>query len=270
LIMTLIALLYLRGQIRPIRRLAAAATAFGKGRMLQYQPSGAAEVREAGKAFLQMRDRIERQIEQRTLMLSGVSHDLRTPLTRMRLALSLLEDPESGTQIAKDVEEMDRMLNAFLDFAKAEALDDPELTSPIKIAREAIEKATRSGSAVSAGQIDQADELELRPMALSRALDNLIGNAIRYGTSARVSLNVDDSSIRFIIEDDGPGIAAKDRDAALKPFSRLDQSRNQDAGSGVGLGLAIANDIARQHGGHLNLGESASMGGLSAEISIPR
>ena len=269
LVMTLVALLYLRGQVRPIRRLAAAATAFGKGRVLQYQPSGAAEVREAGQAFLEMRDRIERQIEQRTLMLSGVSHDLRTPLTRMRLALSLLDDPDGGSPIAKDVDEMDRMLTAFLDFAKVEALDDPELISPANIAREAIEKATRSGHAVSVGQIDQAEELELRPMALSRALDNLIGNATQYASKAQVSLHVDDTSVRFVVEDDGPGIAAEDREAALKPFSRLDQSRNQDAGSGVGLGLAIASDIARQHGGQLHLGESLSLGGLSAEIIIP-
>ncbi len=270
LIITLVALLYLRGQVRPIRRLAAAATAFGKGRVLQYQPSGAAEVREAGQAFLQMRDRIERQIEQRTLMLSGVSHDLRTPLTRIRLAISLLDDPDGGSPIVKDVDEMDRMLNAFLDFAKAESLDDPELISPTKIALEAIEKASRSGRAVTEGQIDQVDEMELRPMALSRALDNLIGNAIRYGTNAKVSLRIDDTSVRYTVEDDGPGIAAGDRDAAIKPFSRLDQARNQDAGSGVGLGLAIASDIARQHGGQLQLGESASMGGLRAEISIPR
>ena len=270
LVMTLVALLYLRGQVRPIRRLAAAATAFGKGRMLQYQPSGAAEVREAGRAFLEMRDRIDRQIEQRTLMLSGVSHDLRTPLTRMRLALSLLDDPDGGSPIAKDLDEMDRMLNAFLDFAKSEALDDPEMISPAKIAHDAIEKAARSGHAVTAGQIDQADEMELRPMALSRALDNLIGNAIQYATKARVSFRVDDSSVRFVVEDDGPGIAAADREVARKPFSRLDQSRNQDAGSGVGLGLAIASDIARQHGGQLHLGESASLGGLRAEISIPR
>ncbi len=270
LIMTLVALLYLRGQVRPIRRLAAAATAFGKGRMLQYQPSGAAEVREAGRAFLEMRDRIDRQIEQRTLMLSGVSHDLRTPLTRMRLALSLLNDPDGGSPIAKDLDEMDRMLNAFLDFAKSEALDDPELIGPAKIARDAIEKAARSGHAVSEGKIDQAEEMELRPMALSRALDNLIGNAVQYATKARVSLHADDNSIRFAVEDDGPGIAEEDREAARKPFSRLDQSRNQDAGSGVGLGLAIASDIARQHGGQLHLGKSASLGGLSAEISIPR
>ena len=270
LIMTLIALLYLRGQVRPIRRLAAAATAFGKGRVLQYQPSGAAEVREAGQAFLEMRDRIEHQIEQRTLMLSGVSHDLRTPLTRMRLALSLLDDPDGGRQIASDVDEMDRMLNEFLDFAKAEALDDPELVNPADLAREAIEKAVRSGNAVSAGHIDQSEDIELRPMALLRALDHLISNGVRYGTSAHVSVLLDASSVRFIVEDDGPGIAERDRDAALKPFSRLDQSRNQDAGSGVGLGLAIASDIARQHGGQLHLGDSASFGGLSAEISIPR
>ncbi len=270
IIMTLIALLYLRGQVRPIRRLAAAATAFGKGRVLQYQPSGAAEVREAGRAFLEMRDRIERQIEQRTLMLSGVSHDLRTPLTRIRLALSLLENPDGSAQIAKDLDEMDRMLNAFLDFAKAEALDDPEFTEPALIIEEAVEKAVRSEQPVSAGQIDQAGDMELRPMALSRALDNLIGNAVRYGTSARVSLHVDADHVRFRVEDDGPGIVAQDRDAALKPFSRLDRSRNQDAGSGVGLGLAIASDIARQHGGHLQLGNSESLGGLCAEITIPR
>lgn len=269
--MTVIALLYLRGQVRPIRRLAAAASAFGKGRNVAYRPLGATEVREAGQAFLEMRDRIERHIEQRTLMLSGVSHDLRTPLTRMRLALSLADDTEDTRDLLRDVQEMEGMLEAFLNFARNEAFDEPEARRVDDIVAEAIDRSLRAGRDVTAGAIQNGDvELNVRIAALERALDNLIGNAVRYGGKARLSAIVNEGETRFIVEDNGPGIPPERRHEAIKAFARLDEARNQDGGSGVGLGLAISADIARQHGGVLELGESADLGGLKAEIVLPR
>lgn len=268
-LMVLIALLYLRGQVRPIRRLAAAASAFGKGRSVPYRPAGAAEVREAGIAFVQMRDRIERQIEQRTLLLSGVSHDLRTPLTRLRLALSMSDSSDTGNMV-RDVDEMQEMLDAFLDFARSESLGEPERIDPIPLIEAAVEKAVRAGGNVELGFLDRTDPITLRAPAFDRVLGNLIGNSMRYGSMARVSLTVSENTVSVVVEDDGPGIPRNQREAALKPFTRLDQSRNQDAGSGVGLGLAIAGDIARQHGGSIELADSKDLGGLKASIILPR
>lgn len=270
LLMTAVALLYLRGQIRPIRRLAFAADAFGKGRIVSYRPSGATEVRQAGAAFLSMRARIERQIEQRTMMLSGVSHDLRTPLTRMRLQLSLMPETPETEEMARDIHDMEDMLNAFLAFARGDALDDPVPTDPAALAKAAVDRAVRGGFDVQTGQMTGEGSAQLRPMALGRALDNLIGNAVRYGGAARVGLEIDDHRVRFFVDDPGPGIPKEKREQALMPFNRLDAARNQDGGSGVGLGLSIAADIARQHGGKLSLDSSADLGGLRALISIPR
>ncbi len=269
LLMTLIALLYLRGQIRPIRRLAAAASAFGKGRVVPYRPTGAAEVREAGHAFLQMRDRIERQIEQRTMMLSGVSHDLRTPLTRMRLALDMSDDRDSADEVTRDIVEMERMLATFLDFARLDTDADMEEVDFNDLAQSSIQKFLRAGHEVQFRPSEQPATSRAQHMAISRALENLMSNAVRYGTQARISVQIDQTRIALIVEDDGPGIREEARVAAQKPFSRLDAARNQDAGSGVGLGLAIVKDIARQHGGQLILGESIDLGGLRAEIYVP-
>ena len=269
ILMVLIALLYLRGQVRPIRRLAAAASAFGKGRVVPYRPAGAAEVREAGQAFLQMRDRIERQIEQRTLLLSGVSHDLRTPLTRLRLALSLSDNSETHDMV-RDVDEMQQMLDAFLDFARSDSLGEPERLDPIPLIEDAVAKAQRAGGNVTVGTLAQTGLMTLRAPAFDRAIGNLLGNAMRYAHRAQVGLTISENTIRIFVEDDGPGIPPELREAALKPFTRLDQSRNQDAGSGVGLGLAIAGDIARQHGGYIELSDSVELGGLSAALVLPR
>ena len=270
LVMTLVALIYLRNQVRPIRRLATAAEAFGRGRMMPYRPSGAAEVRAAGGAFLKMRDRIELQIEQRTLMLSGVSHDLRTPLTRMKLALGMMEETPETEDLRRDVQDMEAMLTTFLNFAQADALEDPERVSPLEIVERAVARAARAGHSVQLfeGSVDMTSML--RPAALGRALDNLIGNGARYGTNVRVGLEISETEIRFVVEDDGPGIREDEREKALEPFNRLDSARNQDSGSGVGLGLAIAADIARQHGGELKLDRSRDLGGLRAEIRLPR
>lgn len=271
LLMTAIAFLYLRNQLRPITRLADAALAFGKGRTEPYAPSGANEVRAAGHAFLDMRNRIERHIEQRTMMLSGVSHDLRTPITRLRLGLSLLED-EDREPLERDVEEMQRLIDAFLDFARSDAeTTASEPTDPLALIEEIVADAQRSGQRVELDGLTRdapSREVPLRPRALRRAIENLVGNATRYGTRCKVSATLTERSLRIRVEDDGPGIAPEDRENALKPFVRLDPARNQDRGSGVGLGLAIAADIARAHGGVLRLGASEAMGGLRADIVI--
>lgn len=268
-LMTVIAFLYMRNQLRPILRLADAAQAFGRGYTVPYGPSGAREVRIAGGAFLDMRARIERQIEQRTLMLSGVSHDLRTPLTRMKLGLSMI-DEEDATPLLRDVDEMQALVDAFLDFAKGTAEGEMVPTDPITLAHGVVEDATRAGKVVKLVASQGQGEVMLRGMALRRALSNLINNAVRYGTRAEVSVVLTDKSLRYRVEDDGPGIPPDLRGDAMKPFTRLDPSRNQNAGSGVGLGLAIVADIARAHGGVLRLGQSESLGGLRADIVIGR
>ena len=268
-LMTVIAFLYMRNQLRPVTRLAEAAQAFGRGRHVSYTPSGAIEVRAAGSAFLDMRNRIERQIEQRTLMLSGVSHDMRTPLTRLRLGLSML-DPEEAEPLLRDVDDMQRLLDAFLDFSKGAAEGEPEEVDPQALVRQLVEDAERAGNPVSLGEVSGEGRVMLRPMALRRAVENLIGNAIRYGSRAEVSVVLTDKALRIRVEDDGPGIPAELRAEAVKPFARLDPARNQNRGSGVGLGLAIVSDVARAHGGVLRLGDSDRLGGLSADIVIGR
>ncbi|KGB81953.1 MAG: ATP-binding protein [Pseudomonadota bacterium] len=267
LLMTLIAFIFLRNQLRPIKRLAKAADAFGKGRPVRYRPTGATEVRSAGSAFLDMRARIERQIEQRTMMLSGVSHDLRTPLTRLKLSLSLAEETPETAEMLRDVSDMERMLDAFLDFARSEALDDPEEVDPAELLYNVVD---RFGPDVTLGPVPAGTMAMLRPLAVERALQNLVGNALNYGTRCTVGLEVTDRVLRFTVEDDGPGIPAEQRTAAMQAFNRLDEARNQNRGSGVGLGLAIASDIARSHGGVLRLGESAALGGLKAELVLAR
>ncbi len=270
-VMTTIAFIYLRNQLRPIKRLATAAEAFGRGRHEPFSPAGAAEVRSAGNAFVDMRARIERQIEQRTLMLSGVSHDLRTPLTRMRLGLSMLEDEEAGP-LLRDVEDMQRMLDEFLDFAKGEAEGTPEKTDPHVFVEMLVQDARRAGHDVTLlpPEGDGEGTVTLRLTAMKRAVENLISNAVRYGGRAEVSVMLSDKTLRIRIEDDGPGIPQDRRAEATRAFTRLDPARNQDRGGGVGLGLAIATDIARAHGGVLRLGESTRLGGLRADIVVAR
>ena len=276
ILMTVISYIFLRNQLRPIHRMAEAAEAFGKGHSVPYHPSGASEVRTAGRAFLDMRARIERQIEQRTLMLSGISHDLRTPLTRLRLGLSMLpDDPETRDDISameKDVAEMAKMIDAFLEFSRMGAvMADPEPVDPLELVRAVVGDQRRMGRQVTLVNCpEECPDLMLRPDAIRRALENLIGNAVRYGRRAEVSVQLTARSLRIAVEDDGPGIPPERREEALRPFTRLDPARNQDRGQGVGLGLAIAADIVRRHGGELKLGTSARLGGLSAELVLPR
>ncbi len=267
-LMTLIAFLYLRNQLRPITRLASAAEAFGRGRHEAYSPSGAVEVRAAGNAFVDMRARIERHIEQRTMMLSGVSHDLRTPITRLRLGLSLLEE-EDREPLEQDVEEMQRLIDAFLDFARGDAQAvEAELVDPFELVVAIVQDGQRTGQDIEIVEMVGEGKVRLRPGSMRRAVENLVGNAKRYGSACRVSVFLSAKALRIRVEDDGPGIPVEERDRAMRPFVRLDPARNQDRGSGVGLGLAIAADIARAHGGVLRLGESVDFGGLRADIVI--
>ncbi len=268
-LMTVIAFLYLRNQLRPITRLADAAQAFGRGHTVPYSPSGATEVRVAGSAFIDMRARIERQIEQRTMMLSGVSHDLRTPLTRLKLGLSMLDEGD-GELLLRDVNEMERMLDGFLDFSRSASEGVAEPVDPQELVRQIVADAKREGKPVTLWQMQGEGTVMLRPMAMRRAVENLVGNALRYGTRAEISVTLTERSLRISVEDDGPGIPADLRGDAMKPFVRLDPARNQNQGGGVGLGLAIVADIARAHGGALRLGESERLGGLRADIVVGR
>lgn len=271
-LMTFVAYLFMRNQLRPIKQLGDAAAAFGKGLHQAYRPRGALEVRAAGTAFLDMRGRIERQIEQRTLMLSGISHDLRSPLTRLKLGLSLLPEDGDTKALLQDVGDMERLVDEFLAFVRGDAMEIPADVDPVLLAHRAVENAQRMGQPVTmeeaAGQ--QRISVKVRPAAVTRALENLIGNAVRYGNVARLTVVQGDRSVRFIVEDNGPGIPKDRREEAMLPFARLDGARNPNKGGGVGLGLSIAVDIARSHGGTLRLGESEALGGLKAELVFAR
>ena len=272
LLLTGIAILFLRNQVRPIRELARAAQAFGRGRSLPFRPAGAEEVRRAGAAFLEMRTRIERHVEQRTRMLSGVSHDLRTPLTRMKLALAVADETPETAEIARDIAEMERMLTGFLAFARGEGGEAPGPASPLDLAEEVAADARRLGASVQVfAQLETPDApmLEMRRDALKRGLANLVDNAAAYARRVALSVRLTRRFAEFVVEDDGPGIPEDKRQEVLKPFTRLDESRNQDI-PGTGLGLSIALDIARSHGGSLKLDASPRLGGLRATLLVPR
>lgn len=275
LLMTLIAFLFLRNQLRPISHLAEAAAAFGKGQRPSYRPRGALEVRAAGAAFMDMRARIERQIEQRTLLLSGVSHDLRTPLTRLRLGLSMLpETADTRDEVAAlkaDVTQMQRMVDEFLSFARGDAMEDVAPVDAEALVGQVVEDVQRFAGAVSLQKPEGiVGEIKLRPHAVARAVENLIGNALRFGDRVEVRLLYSDRNLRIVVEDNGPGIPAERREEALRPFTRLNAERDPNQGGGVGLGLSIAADVARSHGGGLFLGDSEALGGLKAELVLAR
>ncbi len=268
ILMTVIAYVFLRNQLRPITKLAQAAEDFGKGRTVPYRPRGALEVRAAGRAFLDMRARIERQVEQRTLMLSGVSHDLRTPLTRLRLGLSLMpEDPETAA-LQADVREMERMVDEFLAFVRGDALEAAAPTDAVALVRGVVDRA---GAAARLLPVQgHAQPVALRPHAVARAVENLVSNACRFGRTVEVTLAYEAHSLRITVEDDGPGIPEARREEALRPFTRLEEERDPNRGGGVGLGLSIAADIALSHGGALRLEQSARLGGLRADLVVAR
>ena len=272
-VFTGIAILFLNNQIKPIRRLSDAAEAFGRGWSIPFSPRGAREVRSAGHSFLAMRARIIRQIEQRTMMLSGVSHDLRTPLTRMKLSLGLLKPSEEVEHLKLDVDEMEAMLAEFLEFARGDS-DETTQTVQIqsftnKIIRN-YKRAEHDIELVFRGDDIPNATIKCREQAVQRAIENLIGNAVRYAENARLTVEIHTGNVAFIVEDNGPGIPPDKREAALEPFTRLDIARNQNKGGGSGLGLAIAADIARSHGGKLELLHSDDLGGLKTILTLPR
>ena len=258
IVLFVVALLFMRNQVRPIRRLALAADSFGKGRdVADFQ---------AGAAFLQMRDRIKRQIEQRTEILAGVSHDLRTPLTRMKLQLAMLDKTPEVANLETDVAAMERMVEGYLAFARGEGAEQPRPVEISGLLRDVVGQMRRDGGVVDL-HVEEAMIVPLRPETMRRCLSNLIGNAQRHGEHVSVRAGPRDKVIEITIDDDGPGIAPELREEAFKPFFRIEASRNPETG-GVGLGLTIARDVARNHGGDLVL-EDAPGGGLRARLWLP-
>lgn len=271
LVLFTVAILFMRNQIRPIRRLAVAADAFGKGRdMPDFKPEGALEVRQAAHAFMVMRERIRRQIRQRTEMLAGVSHDLRTPLTRMKLQLAMLPDHPEVEELKADVVDMETMVEGYLAFARGEGGETPQPVELGALLQEVVGNARREGGTVALDLGPGAEDevvLPLMPATLKRCLVNLVGNALRYGRQAWVTLRPAPGAWEVVVDDDGPGIPPAQREAVFRPFQRLDPSRNPETG-GVGLGLTIARDAARRHGGDVVL-EDSPRGGLRAVVRLP-
>ncbi len=266
LILLTVAILFLRNQIKPILALADAAEDFGKGRELDFRPRGAREVRRAGAAFLDMKRRIARQIEQRTTMLNGVSHDLRTVLTRFRLSLEMLEPSPELEDLKRDVDEMSRMLEAYLAFARGDAGESAQPTDIRALLEEFRADAERQGHPTTLN-IEGDLSLKLRPDAFRRLLGNLVSNAARYGEDIQITAAQEGRYVTVHVDDDGPGIPEDKREEVFRPFLRLDEARNQDD-AGSGLGLAIARDIARSHGGDVLLSDSP-LGGLRASVLLP-
>ena len=266
-VLVAVAVLFLRNQMRPIRRLAEVADRLGKGRETgPIKPSGATEVRQATAAFLAMRDRLRRQIGQRTEMLAGVSHDLRAPLTRMKLQLEMLPENESVANLKSDVADMESMVEAYLGFARgADSEASVPTDVPVLLARIAAD-ARRHGGAV---ELDMPAEMvvPLKPNAFRRGIANLIDNASAAAQTVAVTASRSGDSIEITIDDDGGGIPETEREAVFKPFYRLDQARSPDAG-GVGLGLTIAREVMRSHGGDVIL-TRAPLGGLRAQVRLP-
>ena len=267
LILLGVAILFLRNQIKPILRLAEAAEAFGKGReVANFRPRGAREVRQAAQSFLEMKRRIERQIEQRTTMLAGVSHDMRTVLTRFKLELALLEEGPEADALRRDVDELQRMLEAYLAFARGAEREAPALVDVSQMLGELAADAERHGKRAHAS-FSGPPIVQVRPDSFRRCLANLVANAARYGNAIEISGTREPRWLTVHVDDDGPGIPSDKRDDVFRPFLRLDDARNQDE-VGSGLGLSIARDIAGAHGGEIMLADS-QLGGLRATVRIP-
>ncbi|HEV2303551.1 MAG TPA: ATP-binding protein [Stellaceae bacterium] len=268
LVLLAVAILFLRNQVRSLRRLAAAADSFGKGRPVPFfKVEGAVEIRRAAVAFMTMRDRIERQIRQRTEMLAGVSHDLRTPLTRMKLALELVRPDAAVEELRSDVAEMEHMVNGYLDFVRGEGGEEPAETDFALLLDDFAQTMRREGTPLSLAAPPEY-VIPVRPNAIRRCLANLVGNARRHGSHVWLTGLVVVGGIDIIVDDDGPGIAPADRERVFQPFIRLDPSRSPGTG-GIGLGLTIARDVARGHGGEVYL-ETSPQGGLRARLHLPR
>src|SRR6516162_5978960 len=268
LVLFAVATVFLRNQVKSLRRLAEAADSFGKGRSVPiFKVEGAVEVRRAAIAFMTMRDRLQRQIRQRTQMLAGVSHDLRTPLTRMKLALELLGNDPAVTELKSDVAEMEHMVHGYLDFARGEGTEASVETDISMLIEDLSADLRREGTPLTVVAPPEY-VLPVRPNALRRCLANLIGNARRHGSHVWLTGIAVADGIDILVDDNGPGIPPANRARVFRPFVRLDSSRNPSTG-GVGLGLTIARDVARSHGGDVRL-ETSPQGGLRARVHLPQ
>lgn len=260
--------LFLRNQVRPIERLARAAESFGKGRAVpDFKPYGATEVRRAAQAFITMRERIERHVSQRTEMLAGVSHDIKTPLTRLKLALAMMPADADTRSMQGDIAEMEHMLDEYLAFARGEGGEEAEVTDLSMLVCDAAADAAKARQRGVTLSVADSIRVSVKRVGLRRCLTNLIDNALKHGSQVGVSLKQEGRLVEISVEDNGPGIPETRREEAFRPFHRLDQGRNLQSG-GSGLGLAIARDVARAHGGDVVL-ENSSLGGLKATIRLP-
>ena len=265
IIMVIISLIFLKNQTRPITNLARAAERFGKGEDIgKYKPSGALEIRQAGKEFDKMRKRIERHLNQRTEMLSGISHDLRTPLTRMKLQLAFIEDKNSVKKLSEDINQMEKMLNEYLQFTSSSYAEKDEMFNLTELIDDVIKKYNNEN--ISKNLLPRI-YVNGRKNLISRCLNNLIDNSLKYASKVELSLNKKNSNIFIIIDDDGPGIAKSEFDNVFKPFYKINKGR-ADSKSSVGLGLSIASDIIKSHGGNIKL-EKSKMDGLRVKIFLP-
>ena len=271
IILGFLLLMVLRNQIKPIKTLASVAEAFGKGQSVSYKPTGSIEIRKAGSAFLAMRKRLERQIEQRTQMLSGVSHDLRTPLTRLKLALTLKEEDIETKEMLKDIQVMQNILDEFLEFSKNQQTEKVKEISLIDLYEflKSNNKNVKENLIWQLSSKNHERKVRLRPNNLLRALSNLIENAVFYGSQIKISVIEKKTRLLIHIEDNGPVIPLDKIKEAVKPFVRLDNSRNLNKPHGVGLGLSIASDLIKIHGGNLHLKKSQDLGGLKASLTLP-
>ena len=268
LLLVSVAVIFMRQQIKPIEKLSKAAQQFGLGKKMEnFKPSGATEVRRAAEAYLKMQERIERFIEQRTLMLAGVSHDLRTPLTRLKLQIEMLSDDKTNIELLSDVNEMQKMLENYLDFAEDVTREKATKTDLKKMINEIIDSESAKSKTIEFNiKNDEPIFFECRTIAMKRCITNLLNNACSYGDRIRISLERKKDVIDISIEDNGPGIDKSDYDKAIKPFIRLDSSRNQNI-PGSGLGLSISQDITSNHGGKLIMSKS-NLGGLKVQLKF--
>jgi two-component system, OmpR family, osmolarity sensor histidine kinase EnvZ len=267
ILLATVSVLFIRNQVRPMERLADAAERFGRGENVELKPAGSLEVRRATLSFLQMRGRIARHLEQRTNLLAGVSHDLRTPLTRLKLQLAMMPKGPDIDDARKDIIEMEAMLEEYLAFAQGQWGEEPEAIDLSELVRDIIADAARADQAITYDGLAISMPMTGRPIALKRCISNLTENALSFAANVAISSTRSADQIILYVDDDGPGIAPEDYEDALKPFSRLDPARNQNR-KGVGLGLALANDAARSHGGSLTLDKSA-LGGLRVSVRLP-
>ena len=265
IIMVIISLIFLKNQTRPITNLARAAERFGKGEDIgEFKPSGALEIRQAGHEFDKMRKRIERHLNQRTEMLSGISHDLRTPLTRMKLQLAFLKDKDAVDKLTDDINEMEKMLNEYLQFTSSSYVEKDEMFNLSELIEEIIKKYNNKN--ISHNLIPRI-YINGRKNLINRSLNNLIDNGLKYANKVEISLTKKNTNLFIIIDDDGPGIPKKEHENVFKPFYKMDKGRN-DSKSSVGLGLSIASDIIKSHGGNIML-EKSKFNGLRVKIFLP-